>query len=120
MAKLMIDPNYVTASIRRVYWEGSPGVPVYEGHEITANKIVRYLNAMAEEKRNAYFCPGCGLFLKRIDLSYHRQKAIVMENDKVRYDWQPYPVNVFSCWACDYELDDDDVDNDQLEILGVV
>jgi len=59
---------------------------------------------MDEDERNAYFCPECGLFLKRLHYTYHRQKAIVMENDRVRYDWQPYPVGDYQCWNCDYEV----------------
>jgi len=106
---LVVDEYYGNG--KRIYWEGSPGVHVFEGP--TAKPLCEYLNSLPDKKRDAHFCPLCGKFLYLIVLEYRRQKQFVM--GKKGYEWQAYPVNIFHCGECDRELDDD-----ALELMGMV
>jgi hypothetical protein len=114
MAKLEVDEYLMTGHTAKVYWEGSPGSEVYEGDYEKCKQIVSALNAMDEEDRQAHVCTECGMFLEELHMTYHRQKIFVVENGKARYDWQPYPYNIFECPLCDTELEDD-----QMERLGI-
>jgi len=110
MKNLMLVVDEYTGKGNKIYWEGSPGVAVFEGP--TAKNLAEYLNSLPEEQRDAHICLICGKFLSLIVLEYRRQKQFVMQGKD--YHWQADPVNIFRCGECDGELDDD-----QLDELGV-